>query len=66
MDLPWTLSWVEHWAESNIYYLDSMVFVPFCILMYLNIIFLFLNQNRCCGYSKDQSLWDGSLPKTHD
>ena len=24
-------------------------------------IFLFLNQNICCGYSKEPSRWDGSL-----
>ena len=23
--------------------------------------FLFLNQNICCGYSKEPSRWDGSL-----
>ena len=26
-----------------------------------NLIFLFLNQNMCCGYSKEQSQWDGSF-----
>ena len=25
------------------------------------IIFLFLNQNICCGYSKEPSQWDGSF-----
>ena len=25
------------------------------------LIFLFLNQNICCGYSKEPSQWDGSL-----
>ena len=25
------------------------------------IIFLFLNQNICCGYSKEPSRWDGSF-----
>ena len=25
------------------------------------IIFLFLNQNICCGYSKESSHWDGSF-----
>ena len=25
------------------------------------IIFLFLNHNICCGYSKEQSQWDGSF-----
>ena len=25
-----------------------------------NLIFLFLNQNICCGYSKELSQWDGS------
>ena len=25
------------------------------------LIFLFLNQNICCGYSKDSSQWDGSF-----
>ena len=29
--------------------------------VYLKIIFLFLNQNRCCGYSKEPSQWDGSF-----
>ena len=30
-----------------------------------NLFFLFLNQNICCGYSKEPSQWDGSfeLPK---
>ena len=23
------------------------------------LIFLFLNQNKCCGYSKEPSHWDG-------
>ena len=26
-----------------------------------NLIFLFLNQNICCGYSKEPSQWDGSF-----
>ena len=26
-----------------------------------NLIFVFLNQNICCGYSKEPSQWDGSL-----
>ena len=26
-----------------------------------NLIFLFLNQNVCCGYSKEPSQWDGSF-----
>ena len=26
-----------------------------------NIIFLFLNQNICCGCSKEPSQWDGSF-----
>ena len=26
-----------------------------------NLIFLFLNQNICCGYSKEPSQWEGSL-----
>ena len=26
-----------------------------------NVIFLFLNQNICCGYSKEPSQWDGSF-----
>ena len=32
-----------------------------------NLIFLFLNQNICCGYSKEPSQWDGSFehPKTY-
>ena len=25
------------------------------------LIFLFLNQNTCCGYSKEPSQWDGSF-----
>ena len=25
------------------------------------MIFLFLNQNICCGYSKEPSQWDGSF-----
>ena len=25
------------------------------------LIFLFLNQNICCGYSKEPSQWDGSI-----
>ena len=29
--------------------------------VYWKIIFLFLNQNICCGYSKEQSQWDGSF-----
>ena len=29
--------------------------------VYLKIIFLFLNQNICCGYSKEPSRWDGSF-----
>ena len=28
---------------------------------YLKIIFLYLNQNMCCGYSKETSQWDGSF-----
>ena len=28
---------------------------------YLKIIFLFVNQNICCGYSKEPSRWDGSF-----
>ena len=26
-----------------------------------NLIFLFLNLNICCGYSKEPSQWDGSF-----
>ena len=26
-----------------------------------NLIFLFLNQNICCGYSKEPSQWDSSF-----
>ena len=26
-----------------------------------NLIFLFLNQSICCGYSKEPSQWDGSF-----
>ena len=26
-----------------------------------NFFFLFLNQNICCGYSKETSQWDGSF-----
>ena len=26
-----------------------------------NLIFLFLNQNICCRYSKEPSQWDGSF-----
>ena len=29
--------------------------------VYWNIIFLFLNQNICCGYSKEPSQWDCSF-----
>ena len=25
------------------------------------LILLFLNQNKCCGYSKEPSQWDGSF-----
>ena len=25
------------------------------------LLFLFLNQNICCGYSKEPSQWDGSF-----
>ena len=25
------------------------------------LLFLFLNQNICCGYSKEQSRWDSSF-----
>ena len=28
-----------------------------------NLIFLFLNQNICCGYSKEPSQWDGSFER---
>ena len=28
---------------------------------YQKVIFLFLNQNICCGYSKEPSQWDGSF-----
>ena len=28
---------------------------------YQNNIFLFLNQNICCGYSKEPSEWEGSF-----
>ena len=28
------------------------------------LIFLFLNQNICCGYSKEPSQWDGSFELT--
>ena len=33
----------------------------------LKFIFLFLNQDICCGCSKEPSQWDGSFyhPKTH-
>ena len=30
-------------------------------IVYQKIIFLFLNQNICCGYSKESSEWDGSF-----
>ena len=26
-----------------------------------NVFFLFLNQNKCCGYSKESSHWEGSI-----
>ena len=29
-----------------------------------NIFLLFLNQNICCGYSKEPSQWDGSFEHT--
>ena len=29
-----------------------------------NLIFLFLNQNICCGYSKEPSQWDYSFEHT--
>ena len=34
---------------------------------YQKVIFLFLNQNICCGYSKEVSRWNGSFkhPKTY-
>ena len=28
---------------------------------YQKLIFLVLNQNLCCGHSKEPSLWDGSF-----
>ena len=31
---------------------------------WLKFIFLFLNQNICCGYSKEPSRWDGSFEHT--
>ena len=32
-----------------------------CMSVYQKIIFLFLNQNICCGYSKEPSQRDGSF-----
>ena len=33
---------------------------------YQKIIFSILNQNICCGYSKERSQWNGSLERTKD
>ena len=44
----------EHWVKSNLYYLDSMVFAPFCILRYLKIIFLFINHIYVVGTQKNR------------
>ena len=34
---------------------------PQLIVRNKKIIFLFINQNICCGYSKESSRWDGSF-----
>ena len=35
--------------------------IKFCNRVRNRKIFLFLNQTICCGYSKEQSWWDGSF-----
>ena len=43
----WNLNVVEHvWRRQS---------------LQLNTVFLFLNQNICCGYLKEQSQYDGSF-----
>ena len=30
-------------------------------VLHWKLLFLILNQNKCCGYSKELSQWDGSF-----
>ena len=36
-------------------------YIPLDKIAYWKIIFLFLNPNKFCGYSKELSQWDGSF-----
>ena len=40
---------------------ESQVTGPQIMLRNWKLFFLFLNQNICCGYSKEPSQWDGSI-----
>ena len=43
--------------QSGLYNMPQSLFYS----QVVKIFFLFLNQNICCGYSKEPSRWDGSF-----
>ena len=45
----------------HLWYLLSSYFIALSEIAVWKLIFLFLNQNICCGYSKEPSRWDGSF-----
>ena len=64
---PWAqcelLWWSNVHCQSVCYQSEQHLFLTGLQIKVCNetLFFLFLNQNICCGYSKEPSNWDGSL-----
>ena len=54
----WTLTVTRHQENNFRLHQDEKL-----ILLFLKQSLLFLNQNICCGYSKEPSQWDGSCER---
>ena len=69
MNTPWflqTYSLLSTWSEIENRRIKSIIPGPQIRVRNWKLFFLFLNQNICCGYSKEPSPWDGSFgPPKH-
>ena len=65
----WKCIWTLYWSANFVFHLKTRCYKqdfwmssgPQKRVCKWKLFFLFLNQNICCGYSKEPSRWDGSF-----